>query len=66
MRFAREVAESRGHPSNEAFREVRNAGHTDEETIEIISNVALTTFSNYLNETIGTEVDVPEVEPVQR
>lgn len=31
----------------------------------MIANVALTTFSNYFNDTVGTEVDVPQVEPVQ-
>ncbi len=31
----------------------------------MIANVALTTFSNYFNATIGTEVDLPvPVEPV--
>ena len=31
----------------------------------MIANVALTTFSNYFNDTIGTEVDIPAVEPVR-
>ena len=65
LRFAREVVEHRGHPSNEALEEVRNAGYTDEQIIEMVANVALTTFSNYFNETIGTEVDIPAVEPVR-
>jgi hypothetical protein len=32
--------------------------------MEMIANVALTTFSNYTNDVIGTELDVPEVERV--
>ncbi|HEV8044327.1 MAG TPA: hypothetical protein VGP38_04035 [Rubrobacter sp.] len=44
---------------------MRQAGYTDEQIIEMVANVALTTFSNYFNETIGTEVDIPAVEPVR-
>jgi alkylhydroperoxidase family enzyme len=58
----REVLESRGHPSDETFDEVREAGYTDEQIMEMVSNVALNTLSNYMNETVKTEVDVPVVE----
>ena len=49
-------------PSDEAFEEVREAGYTDEQIMEMIANVALNTFSNYMNETIEIDVDVPVVE----
>ncbi len=62
LHFVREVLESRGHPSDEVLDEVREAGYTDEQIMEMISNVALNTLSNYMNETIETEVDVPVVE----
>jgi alkylhydroperoxidase family enzyme len=42
--------------------EAREAGYTDEQIMEMISNVALNTLSNYMNETVETEVDVPIVE----
>lgn len=61
--FAREVVEERGHASDEAFEAVREAGYSDEQIMEMVANVALTTFSNYMNNTMGTEVDVPLVEP---
>lgn len=64
LRFAREVVESRGHPSEEVFEEAREAGYTDEQIVEMISTVVLATFTNYLNDSIGTEVDLPLVEPV--
>ncbi len=60
----REVAENRGHVSDGSVQKVQEAGYTDEQVVEMIANVALTTFSNYFNETIGTEVDIPAVEPV--
>jgi alkylhydroperoxidase family enzyme len=44
------------------FDEVKEAGYTDEQIMEMISNVALNTLSNYMNETIETEVDVPVAE----
>ncbi len=58
------MVENRGHVSDGWVREVQEAGYTDEQIIEMIANVALTTFSNYFNDTIGTELDVPEVERV--
>lgn len=48
------------------FEEARAAGHSDEELIEIIANVVLTTYSNYMNDGLETEVDIPAVEPKQR
>ena len=63
LRFAQDVIESRGHPSDDSFEEVREAGYTDEQIMEMISNVALTQFSNYMNDSIQTEVDVPVVQP---
>ncbi len=65
LKFAREVVETRGQPSDEALDEARNAGYSDEQIIEMIATVALATFTNYMNETIGTEVDVPVREPIQ-
>lgn len=65
LRFAREVVETRGHPSDEALDGAREAGYSDEQIMEMISNVVLTTFSNYMNEIIQTEEDIPVVEPVQ-
>jgi alkylhydroperoxidase family enzyme len=65
LRFVREVDETCGHPSEEAFEEVRDAGYTDEQILEMIAHVGLTTYSNYMNDSIGTELDVPVVEPVQ-
>jgi alkylhydroperoxidase family enzyme len=59
LRFAREVVETRGHPSDEALDEVRNAGYTDEQIVEMVATVNLATFTNYMNDFMGTEVDLP-------
>ena len=63
LRFAREVVETRGHPSDDALDEARNAGYTDEQILEIVGTVVLATFTNYMNDTMGTEVDLPVREP---
>lgn len=63
LRFAREVVETRGHPSDEALDEVRSAGYTDEQIIEMVATVALATFTNYMNDFIGTEIDLPVRQP---
>lgn len=64
LRFAKEILENDAHISDETFEDVRDAGYSDEQIMEMISNVALTTFSNFMNDAIGTEVDVPQVDPV--
>jgi alkylhydroperoxidase family enzyme len=63
LRFAREVVENRGHPSDEALDEVRNAGYTDEQIVEMVATINLATFTNYMNDFMGTEVDLPVQEP---
>ena len=65
LRFAREVVENRGHPSDESLEEAREAGYTDEQIIEMIATVVLSTFTNYMNDTIQTEVDFPVREPIR-
>ena len=64
LRFVREVVETRGHPSDEAVDGAREAGYSDEEILEMIAHVTLTTFSNYTNDLAGTELDIPKVERV--
>lgn len=60
--FAREVYENRGHVSDEAFSSVREAGYGDDEILEIIANVVATIFTNYMNDSVQTEVEFPLIE----
>ena len=53
LRFAREVVESRGHPSDESLEEVREAGYTDEQIIEMVATMALASLTNCVNDFIG-------------
>ncbi|WP_203071237.1 carboxymuconolactone decarboxylase family protein [Falsiroseomonas ponticola] len=59
VRFASKVARDRGHVDDDALRLVKIAGHDEAEIIEIVLHVALNTWTNYLNNVAGTEVDFP-------
>lgn len=61
VRFAAKVARERGQVGEDALRAVRLAGYDDGQVIEIILHVALNTWTNYLNQVAGTEIDFPVV-----
>ena len=61
LRFAAKIVRERGRVSGSDMAEVRNAGFSDEEIVEIIALVALNIFRNYFNLIAGTEVDFPLV-----
>ena len=61
VRFAANVAKARGHVSDADVRAVKTAGYDDAQVIEIVLHVALNTWTNYVNEVGGTEIDFPAV-----
>jgi uncharacterized peroxidase-related enzyme len=61
IRFAVKLAQSRGHASEDDIRAVKQAGYSDAQVIEIVLHVALNTLTNYVNETVKTEIDFPMV-----
>ena len=61
MRFAAQLANARGQVGDDAVQAVRQAGYTDAQIIEIIAHVAINTFTNYVNESLKTEIDFPVV-----
>ena len=42
---------------------VRIPGYTDEQIIEMVATINLATFTNYMNDFMGTEIDLPAQEP---
>ncbi len=66
LKFAAAIVRERGAVTNEDFQRVKSAGCSDEQIQEIVANVALFTFANYINLVIGTEVDFPLVMPVKQ
>jgi uncharacterized peroxidase-related enzyme len=61
VRFAVKLAQLRGHPSDADLKAAKDAGYTDAQVIEIVLHVALNTLTNYVNETVKTEIDFPAV-----
>jgi len=61
LRFALAVAKERGQVPAAQTEELRKAGFTDEEIVELIAAVVLVTFRSYVNLVAGTEVDFPLV-----
>ncbi|QXQ07764.1 carboxymuconolactone decarboxylase family protein [Sphingosinicellaceae bacterium] len=63
VRFAAKVARQRGSIAEADLAAVRLAGYTDAQLLEIVQHVVLNTWTFYVNEIFGTEIDFPVVEP---
>ncbi len=61
LAFAKTITEKRGRVTDQDVVSVRRAGLSDAEILDVVANVALTTFTNYLNEVAKTEIDFPVV-----
>jgi uncharacterized peroxidase-related enzyme len=61
LAFAKAITHKRGHVDDQEIAAVRRAGLSDAEIVDVVANVALTTFTNYLNEVAKTEIDFPIV-----
>jgi uncharacterized peroxidase-related enzyme len=61
VRLARKIAIARGTVVDKDIAEARKAGINDAELVEIVANVAVNVFTNYINETFKTPVDFPQV-----
>ena len=59
VRFATAVVRKRGRVNDDDIRAVKLAGYDDAAVVEIVQNVALNIWTNYLNEVAQTEVDFP-------
>ena len=66
LKFAAAIVRERGAVTPEDFQKVKSAGCSDEEIQEIVANVALFTFANYINLVIGTEIDFPLIVPMKQ
>lgn len=60
--FAKSVLANRGKVSDADFAAVKAAGYADADVLEIVANVALNVFTNYLNNVVGTDIDFPRVQ----
>lgn len=62
VRFAAKVTQQRGKVSSEDVAAVKAAGYSEAQIVEIVQHVALNTWTNYINEVAGTEIDFPVVQ----
>ncbi|GAB3227339.1 peroxidase-related enzyme [Glycomyces halotolerans] len=61
LRFALQLVEHRGQVTPEDVQAVRDQGWDDEHIVEVIAQVALNLFTNYINIALDVPVDFPGV-----
>lgn len=61
VQFALKVVTARGRVANADLEAVRHAGFSDAQVVEIVANVAVNLFTNYLNKVAETDIDFPAV-----
>jgi uncharacterized peroxidase-related enzyme len=61
VRFAVKLVRERGHVGEADVAAVKAVGYADGQVLEIVAHVALSTFTNYVNEALKTDIDFPIV-----
>ena len=62
VKFARSLAEHNGEVTTAELLEVREAGYSDAEIVEIIAHVGMNVMTNILGKASRVEIDFPKVE----
>ncbi len=62
VKFAKALAEHNGAVSNTELLEVRNAGYSESDIVEIITHVGMNVLTNILGKASQVEIDFPKVE----
>ncbi len=62
VKFAKALAEHNGEVTTAEFLEVRNAGYSESDIVEIITHVGLNVLSNIIGKASQVEIDFPKVE----
>jgi AhpD family alkylhydroperoxidase len=63
LKLAHRVLSDRGHIDDADIAAARAAGFTDGQVVEVVANVALTVFTNYLNNVSKTHNDFGSLKP---
>jgi uncharacterized peroxidase-related enzyme len=63
LQLARRIVDERGAIPAAALQEARSAGLSDAEIVEVIANVVVNIFTNYVNHVANTDIDFPVVMP---
>jgi len=59
--FSVRIIDKRGQVSDDDLTNIRNAGFSEGEIVEIVAHTCVNIFTNYFNNIAGTEVDFPLV-----
>lgn len=62
VKFARSLAEHHGEVTTAELLEVRNAGYSESDIVEIITHVGMNVLTNILAKASRVEIDFPKVE----
>jgi alkylhydroperoxidase family enzyme len=62
LRFVARLVEQRGKVPPEDIAELRRAGYSDTDIVDVVATVVLSLFRNYFNLVAGTEIE--DVRPV--
>jgi alkylhydroperoxidase family enzyme len=62
VKFARAVVEQTGDVTTAEILEVRNAGYTESDIVEIITHVGVNLLTNILGKASRVDIDFPKVE----
>ena len=62
VKFARALAEHSGDVTNAELSEVRGAGYSDAQIVEIITHVGMNILTNILGKASQVDIDFPKVE----
>jgi len=62
VKFARSLAENKGDVTTAELLEVRNAGYSESDIVEIITHVGMNLLTNILGKASRVEIDFPKVE----
>ena len=62
VKFAKALAEHNGQVTTAEILEIRNAGYSESDIVEIITHVGLNVLSNIIGKASQVEIDFPKVE----
>ena len=61
LNFVYKVVDQRGNIDDSDYQQIRDAGYSEAEIVEVLANVVQTIFTNYFNHIAQTEIDFPPV-----
>ena len=60
LKFAKLLSDNKGHVSDQDVQQLKKAGVSDQEMIEVILIVVQTIFTNYFNHVTDPQIDFPQ------